>query len=267
MRVAAVAIVVVVAAWLTPAAAANRAYGRLDAVQQELFTFELADAGAQVRAATVRMWMDCDQDYGFQYVAPFALTGHGRGDFLIRRGPGRYRVRAVWPDGRDRLTFDGTLTITAVRSRYARVHLVLRSVRRSDRSDRCRGEFVGTARRAPGVLFAGATDDGEPVLLRRRGHWIDWVAGYGTPCRPSGFMEGLHADLVERTSPTAFGWPELMAGFSAGEDTSRFAQSVQLSGTIDGALAAGTFRIAGSSAADPAVVCDTGVRHWRAVAS
>jgi len=267
VRLAAPHLAVVIAAGFAPAAQANRAYGRFDAPQENLLTFELADSGAQVRAATVRMWMGCDQDYGYQYVASFTVARRGRGDRLVERSPGRYRVRAVWPDGRDTVTFDGTLSITAVRARYARVHLVVRSARRSDRTDRCRGELSGTARREAGVLFAGATDDGEPVLLRRRGHWVDWVAGYGTACRPDNFMEGLHTDFLEMSGPATFGWPELIAGFSSGEDSQPFAQSVQLAGTIGPTIATGSFRITGSSRAAPPELCDTGERHWRAVAT
>ena len=58
-------------------------------------------------------------------------------------------------------------------ARKPRVHLVLRE---SDGFSDCATELTRLARREPGVLYTGATDDDEPVWLRSP-EGVEWVAG------------------------------------------------------------------------------------------
>jgi hypothetical protein len=273
-----VACAIATAAALTaaPPASANRAYGAFDPVEQ-LLTFEVSDSGRQIRAATGRLWLECDQDYSFQTTSTFTIVPRGakasaRNRFLLiagraRHGELRYRLLAVWGTRRRHTTYTGFLRISRLADRSAHVQLMVRSVSSLDRTDRCAGQISRGARREPGVLFVGATDDDEPVWVRRDGDRVEWLNGCGAPCRGSDeFMEGIHADWIAMTSATTFGWPALIDGFSIGSDEALVSQSVQVAGTLDSNTATGTLQIVGRPIGSGAR-CDTGVRHWRAVSS
>lgn len=258
-----------------PMAQANRTYGAFDPVQS-LLTFEVSDTGREIRAATVRMWLYCPEGYySFQYPATFAVVrrpdlarARNRDFLIVRRSVGgelHARIRAVWGTATDHSTYSGTLTVSRVRARSARVHLVIRSAYSRDRHERCRGELDLPAKRDPGVLYVGATDDDEPVWVRRVGKNVEWLSGFGTGCKPHGYTEGIHADLVAMTSPTAFGWRGMVDGFWNG-DGDLVDLSVHIAGTLGPRQASGTFRVVGTRAGGRGR-CDTGWRKWRAAAT
>ena len=131
-------------------------------------------------------------------------------------------------------------------------------LREFDRYSDCAIELTRLARREPGVLYTGATDDDEPVWLRRLPEGVEWVAGYGHGCRPDGFMQGLHADFLPWTGPSTFGRQGLIGGFRSGD----FAQSVELGGELSPATAQGVQRLVGDDGRNR---CDTKGRAWHAV--
>ena len=139
--------------------------------------------------------------------------------------------------------------MTRPEARKPRVHLTLRS------SGGCSTVIDRLARREPGVLYAGGTDDDEPVWFRVLPEGVEWVAGYGVGCGASSFMEGLHEDLVPLTGPATFGRDGLIGGFESD-------RSVDVRGTFASAQATGTQRVTG---AVDGRRCDTKERAWRAV--
>jgi hypothetical protein len=267
-----VGLAVVMALASAPGASANRVYGAFDPRGEALFTFELSDAPPyRIRAATVRMGLYCDHyGYGYGYPATFKIvrrmppkSARNR-DHLVLRPGRRARIRAVWGSARRHTAYTGTLSIGKVTERSARVRIRLRSSDSRDARDRCSGVLRVRARREPGVLYAGATDDGEPVWVRREGNSIEWLSGFGTGCRPRGYFEGIHADAIDLSGPSAFGWPGLMPGFSHGAYNRLFAVSAHVQGRLDGALARGTVRLVGAGGSLRSDRCDTGRRRWRA---
>jgi hypothetical protein len=237
---------------------AGRAYGVL-VPGQSLLTFEVD--GNTLRAAAARLTLFCDDGDSFAFAANFKIGRPTRHDeeFLVprRSRPGtlRHWIVADWGRGRDRIVLRGRLTVTRLQARKPRVHLFLRA---SDRIGDCVGELTRLARREPGVLYTGGTDDDEPVWLRRLPDGVEWVAGYGAACRPFGFMEGFHEDFVPLTGANTFGRGGLIGGFQSGD----YEQSVALGGTFAPAAATGTQRLVGTERDNR---CDTKERRWRAV--
>ena len=79
------------------------------------------------------------------------------------------------------------------------------------------------------------------------GNSVEWLAGYGHECKPEGFMQGIHTNALALNDATSFGWPEPLDGFQYTPfGDLPYDQSVQISGTIKGSVASGTFRIIGS---------------------
>jgi len=253
-----IALALVLLALSAGPAYAGRAYGVL-VPGEALLTFELE--GEQLRAAALRTTVECDDGGTFDFAADFELRGRPRvgHSYLLplRSQPGtlRRRITADWYRVRDRLRWRGTLTVSRLSARKPRVHLVLRA---SDRYGECVTELTRLARREPGVLYTGATDDDEPVWLRRLPEGVEWVAGYGNVCRPEGFMQGLHDDFLPWTSVSTFGRPGLIGGFHSGD----FTQSVELSGQISPTIATGNQRLVGDDGLNR---CDTKGRAWHAV--
>ncbi len=253
-----IALVLVLFALTAEPAYAGSAYGVL-VPGETLLTFDLD--GDHLRAAALRTTLECDDGGTFDFAADFELGGRSRlgHSYLrpLRSQPGtlRRRITADWYRGRDRALWRGTLTVTRLGARKPRVHLVLRE---TDRFSDCAVELTRLARREPGVLYTGATDDDEPVWLRLLPEGVEWVAGYGQGCRPERFMEGLHADFLPWTSPITFGRAGLIGGFRSGD----YAQSIELDGVVSGAIAGGTQRVVGDDGRNH---CDTKGRAWHAV--
>jgi hypothetical protein len=239
-------------------ASAGRAYGVLDP-GRALLTFEVD--GDALRAAALRMPLPCEEGGQIDFAAKFRIAPRGR-QVLIplrsERGTLRHRIHVVWGSGRDRLTFAGTFVVTHLADRKPHVRLVLRA-------EDCTGWLQRPARNEPGVLYTGATDDDEPVWLRRLPDGVEWVSGFGTACRPRGFVEGLHADMLPLAGPNGFGWTELVDGYSSGFYQDLYGLSVQLAGTFGPDAAAGELRIVARGGDWQADRCDTGKRTWRAV--
>ena len=232
-------------------AQAGRAYGVLEP-DRYLLTFEVTDGA--LTAAALRIPVPCDEGGWIDFAAKFRIASRGR-QVLIPVGALRHRIHVEW--GRD-FTWSGRLTITRLGDRKPHVRLELRT-------RGCRVAFNRLARREPGTLYTGATDDAEPVWIRRRPDGVEWVSGFGTACRPRGFVEGLHANVLPNIGPDAFGWPDLIDGFSSGEYEDLYPLQVQLAGTFAGAEAAGELRIVAREGDWNADRCDTGRRTWRAV--
>jgi hypothetical protein len=260
---------VVVALWALAVPAATHAADGAYALNDEgglLLTFLGSDRG--VTEATMRFALGCPSGLPYWWTDRMTIARRSPRrsvrdqTFLVRRpsraGTLRYRLIAR-TGGRKRFdAIEGTLTLSSLGSRSARVRLELRSRSRSPGS-RCSLDLDARARRAAGQIFAGHTDDDEPVMLIRYGDLVVWRSGYGWDCRPSGFMEGLHADALLMTGPDTFGWPRPIAGY--GDDA--FDQEVQISGAFAGDGAEGTLRIIGT-AENPRQRCDTRVRRWEA---
>jgi hypothetical protein len=248
-RIAAVALIVI-AAFATPAHA-SRAYGVLDP-GTTLLTFAVDDG--TVRSAAVRTLVRCDDGDSFAFAANFRIAARPRHDEenLVPLGGLRYRVVADYGRGRDLVRWRGTLSVSRPEARKPRVHFTLRQ---SDEVSTCTAEITRLARREPGVLYTGGTDDDEPVWLRVRPEGVEWVAGYGVGCGRTGFMEGLHEDLLPLTTATTFGRGGLIGGFEGD-------RSVDAHGVLGPSEASGIQRVTGS---DGGRRCDTKERPWRAV--
>lgn len=242
-----VALTLLIVAMAAAPARASRAYGVLDP-GTTLLTFTLDDEG--LRTAALRTLVYCDEGDSFFFAANFRIGARPRHDDenLVPLGGLRYRIVADYGRGRDAFRWRGTLTVTRPGARKPRVHLTLRQAD-------CGTEITRLATREPGVLYVGGTDDDEPVWFRVLPEAIEWVAGYGVACGRSGFMEGLHEDLVPRTGLATFGRDGLIGGFDDG-------QAVDIHGEIGPAEATGIQRITGSDAGRR---CDTKERPWRAV--
>jgi hypothetical protein len=252
-----IALALVLLALTAQPAYAGRAYGVL-VPGDSLLTFEVE--GNTLRAAALRASLGCDDEDSIEFAANFKIARrtHRGEEYLVplRSRPGtlRHRIVAEWFSGRDRMSWRGTLTVTRLEARKPRVHLLLRE---SDRYSDCVVELTRLARREPGVLYTGGTDDDEPVWLRRLPEGVEWVAGYGSPCRPDTFMQGFHEDLLPLTGAT-FGRSGLIGGFHG----DGYDQSVALTGTLAAAEATGTQRLVGDDGLNH---CDTKERRWRAV--
>lgn len=258
---------------LASPASAGRAYGAFNPFT-ELLTFELSDSRTAIRAAALRAQPQCGGGWATWYGANFTITRRHPSpavrdrSFLIRQraplGTLRYAIWARWGSARSYETFSGSLTVSRIRARSARVRLVIRSVPHPDPSDTCALALTMRAQRQPRVLYVGVTDDDEPVWVRRQTeNSVEWISGYGTDCEPRGFMENIHVNVAGMTSPRTFGWPQLVAGFR--HDDWRL--SVHLGGTFEALRARGTLRIVGSGGPEDAGRCDTGVRRWTAVST
>jgi hypothetical protein len=234
-----------------PPAHAGRAYGVLTP-GESLLTFELR--GPRLVSAAVRLTVFCDDGESFSWAANFKLAKRpGRNDeYLVPLGGTRYRIVADYGRGQDLERWRGTLSVSRLDARKPRVHLVLHE---SDEISTCRAELTRLARREPGVLYTGGTDDDEPVWARILPEGVEWVAGYGVGCGARGFIEGFHTDLLPQASPTTFGRDGLIGGF----DDDR---AVEVHGVLGRAEAFGTQRVTGVDGDSP---CDTKDRRWRAV--
>ena len=248
-----------------PAGAADGAYA-LNEEGSVLLTFLASEQG--VSEATMRFALGCRSGLPYWWTDRMKIARRSpprsvRGQtFLVRRpsrvGTLRYRL-IVRSGGRKRFdTIEGTLTLSSLGSRSARVRLKLRLHSRFPGSG-CSLDVNARARRSAGQIYAGHPADDEPVMLIRFGDLVVWRSGYGWDCRPSGFMEGFHGDALLMTGADAFGWPRPIAGYG-NED---FDQQVQLAGSFAGGRAAGTLRIIGTSD-QPRQRCDTRVRRWEA---
>ena len=232
-------------------AEASRAYGVLDS-GTTLLTFALDDGG--VRSAAVRTLVHCDDGDEFFFAANFRIGARPRHDDenLVPLGGLRYRVVADYGRGRERVRWRGTLSVTRPEARKPRVHFTLRLF---DEISTCSTEIDRLARREPGVLYTGGTDDDEPVWLRILPEGVEWVAGYGVGCAPDGFMEGIHEDLLPLTSATTFGRDGLVGPFGKG-------RSVDVRGTLGPSQADGIQRVTETGEFRR---CDTKERPWHAV--
>jgi hypothetical protein len=246
-----VAIALLATTLLAAPAHASRAYGVLDP-GTTLLTFALD--GSTLRSAAIRTLVGCDDGDSFFFAANFRIGARPRHDDenLVPLGGLRHRVVADYGRGRDAVRWRGTLSVTHPEARKPRVHLTLRE---RDRFSTCTAEIDRLARREPGVLYTGGTDDDEPVWLRILPEGVEWVAGYGVGCKPEGFMEGIYEDLLPATSPTTFGRDGLVGPFQDG-------RSVELRGTLGPSQAEGIQRVTETGEFRR---CDTKERSWVAV--
>ena len=263
-------VVVALAAAFPAAARADRSYGAVGSGGGDLVTLRLSDSGRSLRALTLRVELHCLQGG----VTPFAGTLRvvdrlparirNRG-LAIRRRAGRgtvvARLRARYGSKRSHVDYMGSLRIDRIGARSARLRLTLLSIDTDYPTDPCGASLRLGARRAPGVLYVGATSDEEPIWLRRQtATSLEVVAGYGNACKPTGWMEGLFFDAPPLAPDGAFGWPqETDFGVRNG-----FGTRGTFSGRIDGARATGSLRLIGTGGPPRAKRCDTGVRTWRA---
>ena len=161
--------------------------------------------------------------------------------------------------------------VSQVREDSARIKVSLLRTESLDRSDRCRFDGTLRAERDPGTLYVGATDDDEPVMVRRNddGTGVEWLSGFGTDCEPEGFMQGIHtSDLGLDPTDDTFGTEGLQAGepfdpFGTGE----YEQSVAIGGQLESDRAGGIFRMVANGDTGPAETCDTATRRWRAIST
>ena len=164
----------------------------------------------------------------------------------------RYRIYSRYGSRSDYDTFRGTLSRRNLDPRTTR--LVLR-LRLYARGFTCEAEVHNDIDPSDGQVFAGHTDDDEPVVIVKHEGLVEWISGYGTECGRE-FMEGLLEDAAPMTSPTAFGWDGWLPPPSHLEG---YAQAVLLSGTFTGSTARGTVRI---RARRGSTRCDTKARRW-----
>lgn len=258
----------------TPAHAANRAYGAFEPFT-DLFTLELSDDGRELRAVALRIELDCGDGFVFPWSASLkasrrtaAATVRNRNTLVVKRGTTVGRLSGRWGTRAAYYEYTGTIALTKVKARTARVKVALKQTDSTGEERPCRLNRTLDAQREPGVLFVGATDDEEPVWARLQGNSVAWISGFGVECKPEGFMQGLHMNAAALNDATSFGWPDPLEGFQYipyGQEP--YAQAVQINGTLNGSRASGTFRIIGSGGPQNAESCDTGVRKWRALAS
>ena len=263
---------------LAPSAAhANRGYGAFEPYE-DLAVFQTTDDGRELRSLTMRVEMTCDDDHTYGWVADvkasrgaLSPSTRGRNRLVVKRGSLRGKLTGRFGTRRDYAEYTATIAVSDVREDSARIKVSLLRTESLDRSDRCRFDGTLRAERDPGTLFVGATDDDEPVMVRRRGDGtgVEWLSGFGTDCDPEGFMQGIHTnDLALADDADTFGTEGLQAGaafdpFGTGE----YEQAVQIAGRLESDRASGTFRMLATGDTGPAESCDTGTRRWRAISS
>lgn len=265
-------------ALIAPSAAhANRGYGAFSPYE-DLAVFQTTDDGRELRAVTMRLQLDCNDDSTFGWVADVKAARGGlspntrfRNRLVVKRGSLRGKLTGRFGGRTDYAEYTGTITVSNVREDSARVKVSLLRTESLNRHDRCRFDGTLQAERDPGRLFVGATDDDEPVLVRVKedGASVEWLSGYGTDCEPEGFMQGIHTDSVA-LDPAAFtfGSEELRSGFTFDPfGTGDYAQSLQIAGRLESDRAAGTFRMLAEAGPGPAETCDTGTRRWRGISA
>jgi hypothetical protein len=270
------ALAAVFSAFAAAPAAANRAYGAFKPFS-DLLTFEVSDSGRELRAATMRVVLDCGDGYVTEWAATFTISrraprpgARNRNVLVIERAAaGRLRARIVarWGTASDYRDYTGRLELWALKDRSARVRVTLDAVDSGVDGDHCRARLTLRAQREPGVLYVGATNDDEPVWVRRQGNSVEWLSGFGADCKPKGFMEGIHTNALAMAEATAFGWPDLVDGFQYLGYDKPFSLSVQIAGRFSGERASGTARFLGAGGPRDADSCDTGALTWRAHSS
>ena len=250
----------------TPAHA-SRSYGAFGPFNR-LITMRTTDRADALQTAAMRVETKCAKGgYVVDFTDPLKVINRigvrapASTAALIRQRAPRGTLRYALSDRWEQARITGSLTLTRITARSARVRII---VQIAFTEDTCRTDSTLKARRERGVLYVGATDDHEPVWVRRQTpDSVEWIAGFGTDCQPRGFMEGLHTNALAMNTPTAFGWPQLMDGFGYFD----FTQQVQIAGTFAGPRATGSFHIVGSGGPDNAERCDTGPRTWTATAT
>lgn len=251
--------------------AADRSYGAYAHRDGALITLQVSDSRRELRRVAMRVPLGCEDDtYEYVPVRTRIVDRQPRRtvrnrDFLIRRRSSAGTLRyLIWGTSGSRRSYDlftGVLEVSGVRERSARVRVAVTLRESRQRTDVCSGRLSLVARRAPGVLYAGVTDDDEPVRIRRLGGTVEWLSGYGNTCRPAGFMQGVHADALSLRGATSFGWPGLIDGFGD-ESEGGYRQAVHVAGELGAHGAEGSFRVVGRGGPDAARRCDTGMRSW-----
>jgi len=263
---------------LAPSAAhANRGYGAFEPYE-DLAVFQTTDDGRELRSLTVRVQLDCADDSVDGAVfdlrarrGALSPSTRGRSALVVKRGSLRGKLTGRHGTRRNFYEYTGTIVVSDVRDDGARAKLSLLRTASLDSSDRCRFDGTLRAERDPGTLYVGATDDDEPVMVRRTddGAGVEWLSGFGTDCHPEGFMQGIHTnDLGLDAADDTFGTEGLQAGptfdpFGTGE----YEQSVAIGGQLESDRADGSFRMVANGDTGPAETCDTGTRRWRAISS
>lgn len=266
-------------AFVSPSVAeANRGYGAFEPYE-DLAVFQTSDDGRELRSLTMRVELNCGDDYVYGWVINVkarrgALSDNtrDRNALVVKRGSLRGKIAGRFGSRRDYAEYTGTVVVSNVREHTARIKVSLLRTESLDRSDRCRFDGTLQAEREPGRLFVGATDDDEPVWVRVKedGASVEWLSGYGVGCEPEGFMQGVHTNSVALADDAAtFGSEELVSGFTFDPfGTGDYDQSLQIAGRLESDRASGTFRmVADGGTGGPAESCDTGTRRWRAIST
>jgi hypothetical protein len=265
----------------TPVASASRSYGALHIVKSYglsgVMALRISDDGRHLTAAALRVKLGCVSSGALEHLAgpvqivkrrpPFARRN--RAVFLVRQAgsPGtlRYRVYHRQGAGRRTSTISGNLTLSRLTARALRVRLRLRH---TTRRERCQRNLLLRGQRDSGKLYVGATNDHEPVWLRRQSaDRARWIAGYKAECTPNDAVwQGLFAETFALSSPTAF-------SFRRGYPGTEIFYLAEITGAFTANQAAGTFRLHVSMIGHPAIgrtpqvyECDS-QRTWRASAT
>jgi hypothetical protein len=264
----------------TPVVSASRSYGALHIVKSDglsgVMVLRISDDGRHLTAAALRVNLRCvisgalaDLSGPVQIVKRRPpVARRNRAVFLVRQAgpPGtlRYRVYHRKRAGRRTSRISGSLTLSRLTARAVRVRLRLRhTTRRED----CQRNLMLRGQRDPGTLYVGATNDQEPVWLRRlSADRARWIAGYRAECTPGGVVsQGVFPATFVLSSPTVFSFRQAYTGIE------RF-YLAEVTGAFTANQAAGTFRLHASFIGDPAgptpqlYECDS-QRTWRASAT
>ncbi|RKQ87229.1 hypothetical protein C8N24_5249 [Solirubrobacter pauli] len=263
---------------LAPSAAhANRGYGAFEPYE-DLAVVQTSDDGRELRSLTLRVQMACDDDRTYGWVADvkaargaLSPSTRGRNRLVVKRGSLHGKLVGRFGNRRDYAEYTGRIVVSDVREDSARVKVSLLRTERLDPSDRCRFDGTLRAERDPGTLYIGATDDDEPVIVRRHddGTGVEWLSGFGTDCDPEGFVQGIHTDdLGLSPDDDTFGTEGLeAAGTFDPFGTGEYERWVAIGGRLEADRAAGIFRLVANGDGGPAETCDTAIRRWRAISS
>jgi hypothetical protein len=222
------------------------------------------ESGGVLRDAAIRVALSCEDGNPYTWASRLRIvrrvpTRFDNRGYLIPLGRSagliRARIFARWGPRRRHDTFRGTIELTPGVT-ATRLRLRLRS-HSADPAARCSVDVERVHHADDGLLYAGHTNDDEPVVLIRRPGLVEWLSGYGMPCTSRGFIEDIHADALLMTGPGTFGWPGLVPGFSDGDAD----RSVHVAGAFAGERASGTLRMVARRGAQ---FCRQRMLRWEA---
>lgn len=247
------------------AASAGRYYGAQRSLAG-LAVMRISDDARHLTDAAVRVWPMCPDRRHIELAAPVRVVSrwpvdaaNARMIYLVRvasEDDGQLRYHLHHQRGGGSPVRTGTLTLSRVTGGSLRL-----TVQVELRPHKTPCKVILTARRSPGTLYVGSSDQAEPVWVERKGANVRFLAGYNAACSPSGHGGGVLGAMAPSTTPTTF-------SVRAVRTSPHFYDITQVAGAFAADQVTGTFSYdswaISITVGGGLTECHNGVHSWQA---